>query len=305
MKDEVCAIGYRRLPQRGQRWAPWPIARTALALAFRKRSVKMAAALTVFVVFMHAVVIVGQVLVAEVASEGADDDMMSFGAAMVTQVVGKVHGTLSTFIGVQLHATALLLAVAAAGLIAEDRRTRAFELYFSRPLRPLDYAIGKALVPLVLSFATLVLPLVALFMIALGIAPHAIADELWPLLAPGLLGAIACAAVLSATLLGASAVGERGRTVGVAFVLGLGALGGFANGMAESGVRWAGYLGPLRDVQTVMDALLQAGSPGLIAMLDIRESTNDSAWISAAVLAAISAAGVLAVVLRLRKEVRG
>ncbi|MBX7080559.1 MAG: ABC transporter permease [Nannocystaceae bacterium] len=305
MKDEVCAIGYRRLPPRDARWAPWPIARTALALAFRKRSVKMAAALTVFVVFMHAIVVVGQVLVAEATSNDSGEVPISLGAAVVSQVIGKVHGTLSTFIGVQLHATALLLAVAAAGLIAEDRRTRAFELYFSRPLRPIDYAIGKALVPLLLSFATLVLPLLGLFGLALGIAPHVIADELWPLLLPGLLGAIACAAVLSATLLGASAVGERGRTVGVAFVLGLGALGGFANGMAESGVRWAGYLGPLRDVQTVMDALLQAGSPGIMAMLDLRESTNDSAWISAAVLAGISALGVLAVVLRLRKEVRG
>jgi hypothetical protein len=93
--------------------------------------------------------------------------------------------------------------------------------------------------------------------------------------------------------------------VGVAYVLGLGVIGGFADGMAQSGHEWAGYLGPLRDVQTMVDALLRAGAPGLFALLDVRAQTNASAWLSALALASMAGGGVLAFVLRLRKEVRG
>lgn len=301
-KDEVCAIGYRRLPSpRPSRWTPWPIARTALVLAFRRRSAKVAAAVCGFVVFAHALTLAGQVLIGR-ASERADD----LASTMVAYAIGQVHGTLSTFLGVQLHTTAILLAVVAGGLIAEDRRTHAFELYFSRPLTTLDYAIGKGLVALVLPAVTVFVPFVALWLLAVGIAPDDLATELWQLLLPGLLGAAICTILLATTILGASALGDRGRTVGVAYVLALAALGGFADGMAQSGHTWAGYLGPLRDVQTVADALLHSGAPGmLVSSLDVRASTNPSAWISAAALAVMSCGGLVVLAAALRKQVRG
>lgn len=308
MRDQLCEIGYRRLPgSRGARWAAWPIARTALALAFRRRSAKLAAAVCGFVVVAHAVTVVGQVLIGQASDraagiEGVDD----IAATMLQYAIGQVHGTLSTFLGVQLHTTAILLAVVAGGLIAEDRRTRAFELYFSRPLSLADYALGKGLVALVLPAVTVFLPFVGLWLVAVGIAPDDLARELWQLLLPGLLAAAVCTVLLATTILGASALGDRGRTVGVAYVLGLAALGGFADGMAQTGHTWAGYLGPLRNVQTLADALLRGGAPGLVASsLELRAPTNPNAWISAACLAAMSAGAVAILVAQLRRQVRG
>jgi hypothetical protein len=305
MKDQLCAIGYRGLPRpRTTRWAPWPIARTALVLAFRRRAAKLAAAACGFVVLVHALTIAGQVLIGRASERTSLADGLAF--SMLEYAVGQVHGTLSTFLGVQLHTTAILLGVVAGGLIAEDRRTRAFELYFSRPLSPLDYALGKGLVALLLPGITVFVPFVGLWLLAVGIAPDDLATELWQLLLPGLLGATICTVLLAATILGASALGDRGRTVGVAYVLGLVALGGFADAMAQSGHAWAGYLGPLRDVQTVADALLRGGAPGLLAAtLDVRASTNDSAWISGLALAVMSLGGVAALAAQLRRQVRG
>lgn len=305
MKDEVCAIGYRRLPSpRTTRWAGWPIARTALVLAFRQRAAKLAAAVCGFVVFAHGITIVGQVLIGRASERASIGD--GFAGTMLQAAIGQVHATLSTFLGVQLHTTAILLAVVAGGLVAEDRRTRAFELYFSRPLTPLDYALGKGLVAMALPAVTLLVPFFGLWLLAIGIAPDDLARELWQLLLPGLLGAAICTVLLGTTILGASTLGDRGRTVGVAYVLGLAALGGFADGMAQSGHEWAGYLGPLRDVQTIADALLHGGSPGmLVATLEVRESTNPSAWISAAALAVLSVGSLVILTAGLRKQVRG
>lgn len=307
MKDEVCSVGYRRLPRVAeQRWAPGAIARTALALAFRKRSSKLALVLCAFVVIAHGATLIGQVLVGNMGNQLQDDLSGMLMAGLVQQAVGQVHGTLSTFLGVQLHVTALLLAVVAGGLIAEDRRTRAFELYFSRPLGALDYAIGKGLVALALPLATIFAPFLGLWLLAVGIAPDELARELWHLLLPGSCGALLCVALLASTLLGASALGERGRTVGVAYVLALVMLGALADGLAEEGIAWAGYLGPLRDVQTVADALLRGGSPGMLAsVLDVRAQTNDSAFFSALALLAMIAAGIAALAVRLRAQVRG
>lgn len=307
MKDEVCSVGYRRLPRvDDRRWAPGAIARTALALAFRKRSSKLALMLCAFVVVAHGATLIGQVLVGNMGSQMQDDLTGALMAGLVQQAVGQVHGTLSTFLGVQLHVTALLLAVVAGGLIAEDRRTRAFELYFSRPLGVIDYAIGKGLVAVALPLATIFAPFLGLWLLAVGIAPDDLARELWQLLLPGMCGALLCVALLASTLLGASALGERGRTVGVAYVLALAMLGALADGLAEEGIAWAGYLGPLRDVQTVADALLRSGSPGMLAsVLDVRAQTNDSALLSALALLAMIAAGIAAVVVRLRAQVRG
>jgi hypothetical protein len=307
VKDEVCAIGYRKLPARtDRRWAPGAIARYALALAFRKRSSRLALTFCAFVVFAHGVGLVGQVLVGSLSESMRDDPGGALMEGVLHHAVGNVHGTLSTFLGVQLHATALLLAVVAGGLIAEDRRTHAFELYFSRPLSPLDYAIGKGLVAVALPFVTIFVPFLGLWLLAVGIAPDELARQLWYLLLPGLFGAFLCVALLASTLLGASALGERGRTVGVAYVLGLGVIGAFADGLAQQGIAWAGYLGPLRDVQTVADALLRGGSPGfLTSALDVRASTNSSAVVSALALLAMIIGGLAALAARLRAQVRG
>lgn len=303
MKDQVFSVGYRRLPgERPRRWVPWPIARTALSLAWRNRSTKLGVGLCAISVFGHGMALAAQVL----AQRYVGEDGGSGGAVLLRAVVGDVHGTLATFIGVQMLACAFLLAMVAAGLVAEDRRTGAMELYFSRPLRRRDYVLGKLLAAGLVPAVTLVLPYALLWLFAIGMAPPHAAAPLWGLLLPGLLGAVVAATVLTATIVGLSAVGERGRTVGVIYVVGLLILSSMGDALSQQGQGWAGYLSPMRNVQTLVDAVLDAGGGGLLlGMLTSRPSTNPSTTISVACLLGLTALGLLTLVWRVRKEVAG
>jgi ABC-type transport system involved in multi-copper enzyme maturation permease subunit len=303
VKDQVFSVGYRRLPgERPHRWAPWPIARTALALAWRHRSTKLGVVLCAMSVFGHGMAITAQVLIERFTGEMGSDIQRT----LLQGVVGSVHTTLATFIGVQMLACAFLLAMVAAGLVAEDRRTGAMELYFSRPLRRRDYVLGKVLAAGLVPTATLVVPFVLLWILAVGMAPPHASTPLLGLLLPGLLGAVVGAVVLTATILGLSAMGERGRTVGVIYVVGLLILSSVGDESSTHGRAWAGYLSPLRNVQTVADAVLDAGSDGLLlGMLTSRPEANPSVAISVACLAGLTLLGLFALVWRVRREVAG
>jgi len=298
----VFSVGYRRLPgERPRRWAPWPIARTALALAWRKRSTKLGVALCAMSMFLHGMVLTTQILVGRFVGDGNEGR-----AAMLQNVVGSVHTTFATFIGVQMVACAFLLAMVAAGLIAEDRRTGAMELYFSRPLRRRDYVIGKLLAAGLVPAVTLVAPFLLLWVLSVGMAPPRTAGPLLGLLLPGLLGAVVAAVVLTTTILGLSAVGERGRTVGVIYVVAMLVLSALGDGLSDEGHRWAGYLSPLRNVQTLSDAVLDAGSTGLLlSMVSSRPETNPSVLIAVACLLGLAGLGSFLLVWRVRREVAG
>ncbi len=303
MKDQVFSVGYRRLPgERPRRWAPWPIARTALALAWRDRSTKLGLAICAGLVGIHGMMLITQVLIERVM-DAPDDGMRR---AMMQGVVGTVHSTFASFIGFQMVACSFLLAMAAAGFIAEDRRTGAMELYFSRPLRRRDYVLGKLLATALVPAATIVVPFLLLWVLVVGMTPPDTAGPLLGLLLPGLLGAVVASVVLTTTILGLSAVGERGRTVGVIYVVGMLVLAALGNGLSEEGHAWAGYLSPLRNVQTLSDAMLDAGGTGLLlSMLADRPDTNPSALISTACLLALAALGLFLLLWRVRKEVAG
>lgn len=304
MKDHVFSVGYRRLPgDRPRRWAPWPIARTALALAWRKRSTKLGVVLCAMSVFGHGMALAAQVLAERVM--GSLDRPEALGG-MLHAVVGNVHATLANFIGVQMIACAFLLAMVGAGLVAEDRRTGAMELYFSRPLRRRDYVVGKLLAAGLVPTATLVVPFGLLWLAAVGMAPPQASGELFGLVLPGLLGALVAAAVLTTTILGLSALGERGRTVGVIYVVGMLVLTAAGNELSNEGQAWAGYLSPMRNVQTVADAALDAGSSGmLLGMISSRPETNPSVEIAVVCLLGLIGLGMGLLVWRVRKEVAG
>lgn len=306
MKDEVFGVGYRRLPgDRPTRWAPWPMARTALTLAWRKRSTKLGVALCSFSVFGHGMALAAQVLAERfINTRGGGASQAAEG--IVRGVIGDVHTTLANFIGVQMIATAFLLAMVAAGLVAEDRRTGAMELYFSRPLTRRDYLTGKLLAAGLVPTAMLVVPFVALWAFAVGMAPPGAATPMLGLLLPGLLGALVGALLLTTTILGLSAVGERGRTVGVIYVVSLLILTSLGDELPEAGYRWAGYLSPLRNVQTLVDAALDAGGSGLLLqMLSSRPETNPSVTLALACVLGLSALGSGLLVWRVRKAVAG
>jgi hypothetical protein len=65
-----------------------------------------------------------------------------------------------------------LLGFIAPGLISRDVRSRAFLLYFSRPIGRLEYMLGKILIPAVYIVAVTTLPALVLFVFAVGLSPN-------------------------------------------------------------------------------------------------------------------------------------
>lgn len=304
--DEIYAVGYRKLPSgRPKRWAPWPIARTALALALRKRSTKFAIGLCTMVFFVTGMVLVSQVVIGRLA-EYAGDRMSGMAGPIAKAVVGDTHEALSSFLGTQMFCTVILLGIAVGGIVADDRRTGAMELYFSRPLSRLDYATGKLLAAALVPASTIVVPFLLLWLAVVGIAPGEISDALLGLVVPGLCGALMATALLAATVVGVSSVGERGRTVAILYVTLFVVLAAAGSGLAEAGYPSAGYLAPQRDLQTVSDELLGVGGISMTASyLGIRHDTNPSAWLSGLALAGYTMAGLGVFVVQIRKRVVG
>ncbi len=309
MKNQIFATGYRPLPPEDARargpWAGWPIARTALLLAWRRTGTKIVLMLCASVVFAVGVALVVQVLAENAAQQLAEGQPIA--ASMMRGIIGEIQETFAVFLRVQFFFCAVALAVIAGGLIADDRHAGALELYFSRPLTPRAYALGKLLAAAAVPAITIVAPFVLLWLMAVGIAPPALRAQMYGLLLPGLGGALLATLVLSATVVGISAHGERRRTVGVIFVVLLLALSAVGEGVAEAGFALAGYLSPTRDLQTVVDSLLGVGVGGFAAqLLELRSGTvNDSAWLSAGALALMTLAGLGALAARLRQEVVG
>jgi ABC-type transport system involved in multi-copper enzyme maturation permease subunit len=101
----------------------------------------------------------------------------------LSQIRGVVHvdaASLRTFF-VRQRLVHLLLCLAAADLIALDRRHRALQIYLARPVRPVDYVLGKGLALAVpLSLATWIPALVLiLFKTALRGEVSWLAAEPW------------------------------------------------------------------------------------------------------------------------------
>lgn len=296
--ERIYAVGYRRLELRDRRRSPlWPMARTMLTLAWRRRSTKLALLFCLAVVFGHGMWLVGLLLSRRILGDAAVD---------LTLIVGRAQEVFSSFIAGQFFVTAIASGVIAGGAVAEDRAAGAFELYFARPLTRRQYALGKLLGAGLVPLATLVLPAFLLWITAVGIAPPGHRADLWWLAVPLITAALLAAATLTATVVGLSALGQKGRNVGVAYVAALVLLTAISEGLAAAGQTWAGYLAPERDLRTVADALLEVGLPSLGAQfLPRRAAANPGVLPSLLGLAAYVAAGLGALTWRLRREVEG
>jgi len=104
----------------------------------------------------------------------------------------------------------LLAAMVGAPLIAEDRRTRALALYFSRPITHFDYVFGKFLtVALFLTFLVVVPPVV-MFLLDIGLADQK--GVFWdrvPILLRSVVPSFVRVALLSVVALAASSLAKR------------------------------------------------------------------------------------------------
>jgi ABC-type transport system involved in multi-copper enzyme maturation permease subunit len=165
--------------------------------------------------------------------------------------------TVEVFYGIGLFLAALVAILAGAGLVSDDLKTRALPLYLVRPLRPFDYALGKALVvPAVLVFVVLLPGPLFLFLTALWQPP----GQTWSFLRDhlDLAGACAQAFLLASAGYGGLMLLLSSRTPRRSAVIGLGAafvFGGLLlHGMAS---RLVGATGEaLRALAIPMNAIL-------------------------------------------------
>ena len=122
-----------RLAERRFPW--WPITRTGIQLAFRKKRFKFvfAGAFVPFFVFLAGLYISERL-----------EDFKTFlrGSDRLLNISPKYFSTYFTNDSL-LFLIVLVLAFGAGGLIADDLKHNSLQLYFSRPLGKKDYLLGK------------------------------------------------------------------------------------------------------------------------------------------------------------------
>ncbi|MEM9490276.1 MAG: ABC transporter permease subunit [Myxococcota bacterium] len=188
--------------------------------------------------------------------------LVVFGAIMFVQPGFKDRLILESLNWFSLSAFFLTLS-AVASLVADDMRSGAFVFYFSRPIRPRDYVLGKLLGAVLITGVTLFLGPVLLAVLQLGLSSGGDLAGNVPLVFKTALIAVVGTVVYAALALACSAVTSRGRLTvalwGGAYLV----LANAALGVAEStGIAEVAALHPLQSLKAVAGALLGAGGGG-------------------------------------------
>jgi ABC-type transport system involved in multi-copper enzyme maturation permease subunit len=121
---------------RDRRLSWWPITRLGLRLAFKKKGFKF----LYFGAFVPALVFLVGIYISE---RIGDFRYMVRGSSQLLEVNPAFFKTYFTS-DFLLFMMVMLMVVGGAGLIADDLRHNALQLYFSRPLEKRDYLLGKA-----------------------------------------------------------------------------------------------------------------------------------------------------------------
>lgn len=123
------------------------------------------------------------------------------------------------FLRVQSVFALLMTVWAGTSLVADDFRSGALLVYFSRPLTRADYVLGKLGVLAVLNTVVIAVPALALWGLAMAFDSHDLVERGLAFLAiPILVQAVSVAVVLSLLALGAGAVARSGALGGLILV---------------------------------------------------------------------------------------
>lgn len=302
MIDRIFSIGYRRLNGASRHhFAPWPIARTALQLAWRRRATKVALLFCFGGLIVHGVWMISQVLLHQFEPQFAGSPNMA------DATFGNAQEVLASFVQAQFFTTAVAMAIVTAGFVADDRHAGAFDLYFARPLTRMDYALGKCIAAAALPMVTILAPALLLWFVAVGGTDADSGQGLWSLGLPTLATSLCAAAWLTGVMIGLSSLGEKSRTVGATFIAVLFGLMALGEALPAAGSALGGYLSPVRDLRTLTQGLLDVTGTSVSGALLNRHggSLNGSAFLSFAALALQSTVGFGGLAWRLRREVVG
>ena len=180
-------IGYRRYEGgRTPRWLRWwPITRAGVTIAWRSKLLRrlVYASFLPFLYFGWVFFVIGRIT--DPGGEFGEGPFDAMAVALLGQdLVLQLHqdpGTVRTAVWsavfasfttvFQLLVGALVAAIVGPRLVASDLRSRAFLIYFARPLSRLDYVIGKSGVLIALLGAVSLLPSLGLYAFSILFSP--------------------------------------------------------------------------------------------------------------------------------------
>jgi ABC-2 type transport system permease protein len=124
----------------------------------------------------------------------------------------------STFFKAELIFVMLLMVIVGPNLISGDLRFNAFPLYFSRPLRRLDYLLGKLGVIAALVAAVVVVPAAVAYLVGVCFSLNlAVIADTWRLLPVSVVYGLVIAASAGTLMLTLSSLSRRSLYVGIAW----------------------------------------------------------------------------------------
>jgi ABC-2 type transport system permease protein len=268
---------YRRHEARGalRRVRFWPISREALRLILARRwfLALLVAAWLPFVVQVIRIYIVTRFPEAN----------------RILPVDGRLFGELLAW---QAFFTMFITIFGGAGLVANDLRTGAILVYLSRPLTRRDYVIGKLGVLLLLNLSATLGPGLALYGVALALAPDLFWkwDLAW--IAPAVVvQSLAVSLVMSLVALAISSLSRSARVAGLGFF-------GLLIGLEVArGILYALYRRPETALLSLQADLRSLG----VTLFGLTDRSVSVPWAYAmAVLAAVSVGCVLVLRSRVR-----
>jgi ABC-type transport system involved in multi-copper enzyme maturation permease subunit len=163
--------GYRRIDERGQARMPafLTMARSEIALLFSRKL------LLSFVILPSLLPALGMMIAVYVVLQVIAQGDLPAGASTLAAGFLQQVGPDFYFLFFKIHASTFLLlwgAFVGADLIAGDRKTRALELYFTRPLGRFSYLGGKFCTLAFFLLLTTFVPGLLIWLFAVSIAPE-------------------------------------------------------------------------------------------------------------------------------------
>lgn len=180
MKAEAHLEVYRRFQGdlEEPRWRAWPIFTSGLHVALKQRK----ALLFLYAPIAIATIVFSVIVYAKFVVEGLEPvegppmDLESMAMQAVIQAqFGKLLEVVTWMIEFnKLMGFAALLLVAwfASGLLCEDRKAGAHQLYFARPITRLDYFLGKFGVASFFSLCAMLVPMLVISLVAAVTSPE-------------------------------------------------------------------------------------------------------------------------------------
>lgn len=278
-------IGYRRYQgtrtSHALRWLP--ITRSGVTIAWRSKLLRRLVFVSFlpFLYFGWVFFVIGRItdpgtdpsapfyeLAREILGRDLVRQLHEDPAAIRSAVWTVVFAYFGTYF--QLWMAGLVAAVVGPPLVANDLRTRAFLIYFSRPLSRLDYVIGKAGVLVVLLSAVTLLPSLVLYVLSILFSPsfETVLQTL-PVAGNIVLASLATAIPVALFLLLLSSLTQRPRFATLAWIV-LCVFGPLTHlilsetrGLQDNG--WTFLLSPVHTVRTLQLGLYDV--PGQAAAI--------------------------------------